>query len=116
VNGRPFGGLRPVQAAVGERENRMRTVTIIVGGQLLLGLFVLVGRRLGGDTTQSMVTAAKVFLPVWLVAALINMWIGVSRAGYSVAEELPIFLAIFTIPAIAAALIWWRLASGSPAA
>jgi surface polysaccharide O-acyltransferase-like enzyme len=93
----------------------MRTVVIIVGGLLLLGLFVFVGRLLGGGTTQSMVTAAKLFLPVWLVAALVNMWIGVSRVGYSVAEELPIFLAIFLIPGIAAAFIWWKLSSGSPA-
>jgi len=89
----------------------MRSVVIIVGGLLLLGAFVLVGRLLGGGTTLSMVTAAQVFLPVWLVAAIVNMWIGVSRAWYSVAEELPIFLAIFLIPGIAAALIWWKLSS-----
>ncbi|HEX9305108.1 MAG TPA: hypothetical protein VGA31_11715 [Thermoanaerobaculia bacterium] len=93
----------------------MRSVLIIVGGLFLLGFFVFTGRLLGGGTPQSMVTAAKVFLPVWLVVALVNMWIGVSRAGYSVAEELPIFLAIFAIPAIAAVLIWWRLSLG-PAA
>ena len=87
----------------------MRTVIVIVGGLVLLGLFVLAGRLLGGGNTQSMMTAVKLFLPVWLVAALINMWIGVSRAGYSVAEELPIFLAIFLIPGIAAAFLWWRL-------
>jgi len=93
----------------------MRTVIIIVGGLVLLGIFVLAGRLLGGGNTQSMVTAVKLFLPVWLVAALINMWIGVSRAGYSAAEEFPIFLAIFLIPGIAAALVWWKLSSGSPA-
>jgi hypothetical protein len=92
----------------------MRSVMIIAGGLLLLGAFVLVARLLGGGTTRSMVTAVQIFLPVWLVASLVNMWIGVSRAGYSVAEELPIFLAIFLIPGIAAALIWWRLSSGSP--
>jgi hypothetical protein len=42
---------------------------IIVGGLLLLGIFVFVGRLLGGGTPQSMVTAAKLFLPVWLVLA-----------------------------------------------
>jgi hypothetical protein len=89
----------------------MRTVLIIVGGLSLLGIFVFLGRLLGGGTPQSMVTAAKLFLPVWLAAALVNMWIGVSRAGYSVAEELPIFLAIFLIPGIAAAFIWWRLSA-----
>ena len=94
----------------------MRTVVIIVGGVLLLGVFVLVGRIVGGGTNQSMVTSVKLFLPVWLAAALVNMWIGVSRAGYSVAEELPIFLAIFLIPGIAAAIIWWKLSSGSTVA
>jgi uncharacterized membrane protein len=44
------------------------------------------------------------------------MWIGVSRAGYSVAEELPVLLAIFLIPGIAAAFVWWKLSSGTPAA
>jgi hypothetical protein len=92
----------------------VRSVIIIAGGLLLLGLFILVGRWLGGATNQSTALAAKLFLPVWLVAALINMWIGVTRAGYSVSEEFPIFLAIFLIPGIAAAFIWWKLSSGSP--
>ena len=85
----------------------MRTAIIIVGGVVLLGFFALVGWRLGGGP-QSTMTAAKLFIPVWLAVALINMWLGVSRAGYSVAEELPIFLVIFAIPAAAAAFIWWR--------
>jgi hypothetical protein len=85
----------------------MRTAIIIVGGVVLLGLFAVVGWRLGGGP-QSTMTAAKLFIPVWLAVALINMWLGVSRAGYSVAEELPIFLVIFAIPAIAAGFIWWR--------
>ena len=86
----------------------MRTAIIIVGGVVLLGLFALVGWRLGGGP-QSTMTAAKLFIPVWLAVALINMWLGVSRAGYSVAEELPIFLVIFVVPAIAAGFIWWRV-------
>jgi hypothetical protein len=36
------------------------------------------------------------------------MWMGVARAGYSVAEELPIFLAIFAIPAGVALFVWWK--------
>jgi hypothetical protein len=34
----------------------------------------------------------------------------VTHAGYSVADELPIFLAIFGIPAALAALLCWLLA------
>ena len=86
----------------------MRTAIIIFGGFVLLGLCVLVGRWLGGDSTKAMVAAAQVFIPVWLAAAGINMWIGVSQAGYSVAEELPILLVIFAPPAAAAAFVWWK--------
>jgi hypothetical protein len=86
----------------------MRTVIIILCGLLLLGVCVLAGRLTGGAATGAMVTSAKIFLPIWLVAALINMWVGVSRAGYSVAEELPIFLVIFAIPAAVAVFLWWK--------
>jgi len=86
----------------------MRTAMIILGGFALLGLCVLIGRLVGTAGTQSIVTAAKVFLPIWLAAALYNMYMGVSSAGYSVAEELPIFLLIFALPAAAAVFLWWK--------
>jgi hypothetical protein len=84
----------------------MRTLIIIVAGIVLLGLFAFAGLRFGG--AASMVMAAKIFIPFWLIAALINMWVGVSRAGYSIGEEFPIFLAIFLIPTAVAAFIWWK--------
>jgi hypothetical protein len=87
----------------------MRTMMIILGGFVLLGLSVLAGRLIGGAGTQPMVTAAKLFIVIWLVAALLNMWMGVTSAGYSVAEELPIFLLIFALPAAGALLIWWKI-------
>jgi len=82
----------------------MRSAIIVVAGAVLLGL---IGGAIG-NAPQSVVIAAKLFIPVWLVAALVNMWLGVSRAGYSVAEELPIFLVIFAVPAAIAAFVWWR--------
>ena len=51
----------------------MRTIMIIVGGFVLLGLSVLAGRWIGGTGTRAMVTAAQVFIPIWLVAALVNL-------------------------------------------
>lgn len=86
----------------------MRTALIIIGGFILLGTFLLAGRLLDGSSTNAMVLAAQVFIPVWLAAAGINMWIGVSQAGYSVGEELPILLLIFAPPAAAAAFTWWK--------
>ena len=85
----------------------MRTAVIILGGVVLLALFAVVGWRFGGGS-PGIVTATKIFVAVWLVAALINMWIGVSRAGYSVAEEFPIFLVIFAVPTALAVLAWWK--------
>jgi hypothetical protein len=84
----------------------MRSIIVILGGLALLGFFALVAWRF--RASGSMVLAAQIFIPAWLAAALINMWIGVSRAGYSVAEELPVFLVIFGIPAAVAALLWWN--------
>lgn len=87
----------------------MRTMIIILGGLLLLGLALLVARWTGGTGAGPTVTGAKAFLPIWLVVALVNMWMGVARAGYSVAEELPIFLLIFAVPAAIAVFLWWKL-------
>ena len=82
----------------------MHTIMVALGGFLLLGLCLLAGRLM-----KTMPIAALIFIPIWFGAALVNLWIGVSRAGYSVAEELPIFLAVFAIPAVVALFIWWKL-------
>jgi hypothetical protein len=86
-----------------ERE-RLHTLKVIAVGFILLAAFVLVGRALG-----SMPKAAVYFLPVWLIGTVINLWYGVSHAGYSVKEEAPIFLLVFAVPAIMALLAWWKL-------
>lgn len=86
------------------------TLKVIAGGLLLLGLFVLAGRFLGaGAPLSGMATAARWFIPAWLIGAGINMWVGVTRAGYSVTEEAPIFLLVFGVPAAVALLVAWSL-------
>ncbi len=64
----------------------------------------------GGARPGSLPAGAKFFLPLWLVAAAVNLWLGVSRAGYSVAEEAPVFLVVFGVPPVVAAVLWWRFA------
>ena len=86
------------------------TIKVIAGGFLLLVLCLLVGRWVGGAT--GLANGAKLFIPLWLVGAGINMWVGVTRAGYSVAEEAPIFLLVFAVPAAVALLVLWRLSQG----
>jgi hypothetical protein len=55
-----------------------------------------------------MAKGALYFLPVWFLAAAVNMWMGVAKAGYSVAEEAPIFALIFAVPAAVALFVWWH--------
>lgn len=89
----------------------MHMLLVIVGGAVLLGVFLLFGKLWGGDPA-GMATGARLFVPAWLVVALVNMWVGVNKAGYTVAEELPILLVVFAVPAGLAALIAWQLARG----
>jgi hypothetical protein len=37
------------------------------------------------------------------------MYMGVEQAGYSVAEEVPMFFLVFAVPAVAALIVWWVL-------
>lgn len=85
----------------------MRTAIIILGGLVLLALSVAVSGRWGGSAATG--AAVGIFIVAWLVIAAVNMWIGVARAGYTIREELPIFLLIFVVPATAALFIRWRL-------
>lgn len=84
----------------------MRTAIIILAGFAALAAAALIARFAAGE--RAMALACGIFIPLWLAAALINMWIGVSRAGYSVAEEWPIALVIFLPPALAAGWLCWK--------
>ena len=66
--------------------------------------------RLWGGPVPDLAMAAKLFIPTWLVVSVVNMWIGVTKAGYSVRDELPILLVVFLVPAAVAGLAAWRLA------
>ena len=85
----------------------MHMVMVIAGGIVLLGVFLLFGKLWGGDAAGS-ATAAKIFIPVWLAIAIVNLWVGVSKAGYTVREELPILVIVFAAPAVAALLSIWQ--------
>jgi hypothetical protein len=82
------------------------TAKILLLGFLLLAICLVVGRTLGGSGA-GVATGAKVFIPLWFIGAGINMWFGVAKAGYSVADEAPIFVLVFAIPALAAGFAAW---------
>jgi hypothetical protein len=92
--------------SVTTEEITMRTVIFILGGFVLWGICLGVAKLLANT---SMTAATIAFVAIWFVAAAANMWIGVSQAGYSFQEELPIFLLIFLLPAVVAVLARWKL-------
>ena len=91
----------------------MHTIMVIGGGLVVLAIFLLVGRSLGGGSVAAAARAALWFIPVWFVAAAGNLRIGVQH-GYTVAEELPIGLIVFGVPAAVALLFWWRFSRKTP--
>jgi len=82
----------------------MRTLIFILGGFALLAVCLGVAKLASGSPRA----AVTVFLVVWFFVAAGNMWMGVAKAGYSVSEELPVFLVLFGLPAAAALLVRWK--------
>lgn len=83
----------------------MHTIVVITLGFIVLVGCTLAARLLGGASAVS--TAALAFLPIWCCGAALNMYLGVKKAGYTIAQEAPMFLLVFGIPALAAAGVWW---------
>ncbi|MBI1805603.1 MAG: hypothetical protein HYR76_00970 [Ignavibacteria bacterium] len=83
----------------------MRTAIIILGGILFWAACLGIAKLVSSFSTSSMTTATIAFVAIWFVAAASNMWIGVSKAGYSFQEELPIFLLVFVLPTAVAVVV-----------
>lgn len=82
----------------------MHTVIVISAGFLLLIVCVLGARWAKAGAARG----AKIFLPLWLLGAATNMWVGAVKAGYGFAVEAPIFVVVFGVPAAVAGFIWWK--------
>jgi hypothetical protein len=86
----------------------MRTLIIIVIGFVLWAACLGIAKLLASASGSFMTVATVAFVVIWLVVAAVNMWMGVSRAGYSFQEELPIFLLIFVLPSAVATFVKWK--------
>jgi hypothetical protein len=85
----------------------MRTALIILAGFLVWGVCLGMAKVAAGGSESSTNLATGIFVAVWFVAAGVNMWMGVTKAGYSFREELPIFLVIFLVPSLVAVIVKW---------
>jgi hypothetical protein len=68
-------------------------MVIVVVGEFAPVVACLLLGHARGSGMPGLVTGAKVFLPLWLPGAPLNLWIGVSQAGYFAAQEARFFLA-----------------------
>lgn len=89
----------------------MHTIVVTAGGFALLGLLMLLVRFWSAEQ-GILAVAANAFIPIWLALTLLNLWIGVEFAGYTVLQELPIFAITFGLPAAAAVVINMRVRRG----
>jgi hypothetical protein len=86
----------------------MRTGLFLLAGLLLLATVLLLAKLFSPNYPDAMRLATISYVALWLIIAGANMWVGIAKAGYSVADELPIFLLIFAVPAALAVLLKWR--------
>jgi len=87
----------------------MRTPLFLLAGFLLLAASMLLGKLFSSNYPGATYAATLIFVAVWLAIAAANMWVGVAKAGYTLTEELLIFLLIFAVPAVVAIFVKWRI-------
>jgi hypothetical protein len=75
----------------------MRSLILILCGLALLAVLHIALRNRGVEPT-------RLFLAIWFAVTILNLLLGL-RAGYSLAEEIPIQALVFGVPAVAALLL-----------
>ncbi len=78
----------------------MHTLIMVVSGLVALGVFVLAATPM----KKGIAAGARTFILPWLAASLVNLYIGVTRAGVPLSTEIPVLVAVFGVPA---ALAWY---------
>jgi hypothetical protein len=87
----------------------MRTPMFLLVGLLLLASSMLLGKLFSSNYPGATHAATWAFVALWLVISGANLWVGVTKAVYSLNEELPIFLLIFAVPTVVAIFLKWRI-------
>lgn len=80
----------------------MHTLIIIVAGLIVLGLFFGVAHLVSDGDPRTVARACRLFIPVWLIVSLLNLYLGVVVAAYPVLTEILLLVIVFGIPAAAA--------------
>lgn len=86
----------------------MRTLVVIVAGFAVWAACLGIAKFIDSGSASAMTRATKAFVMIWFMVAALNLWFGVSQAGYPANDELPIFVVIFAVPASVAVFVTWR--------
>lgn len=87
----------------------MRTAIIILCGIAIWAVSLALAKRFGKPGGEAIADTTLAFITFWFLAAATNLWSGVAQAGSTLREALPIFAAIFGVPAALAAVVKWKL-------
>lgn len=87
----------------------MRTGLFLLAGFLLLAVSFILAKLFSENYPSAKTVATVVFILLWLTVTAFNMWVGVAKAGYTAAEELPILLVLLGLPTLAALVLRWKL-------
>ena len=85
----------------------MHTLTMVVGGLIALGIFILAAVLL----KRSVADGARIFIWRWLAASLINMFVGVYWTNIPYSAEIPVLVVVFGVPAAVAWFVARRFGS-----
>ena len=87
----------------------MRTLIFLTAGFLILAAFILLARMFTMHYPAVIKWTILAYAVFWFGVTAFNMWVGIDKAGYSFAEELPIFLLLCGVPIATAAFLKWKV-------
>ncbi len=86
----------------------MRTALIMLTSVALFAACIVLFRRFFPVPADAPLRATQAFIAIWFCVTAVNLWFGVTHAGYTLAEELPVFALLFCVPVAGAILAKWR--------
>lgn len=87
----------------------MRTLIFLTAGFLMLAACILVARMFTAHYPAAIKWSILLYALLWFGVTAFNMWVGINKAGYSFAEELPIFVLLCGVPIAIAVFLKWKV-------
>lgn len=87
----------------------MRTIVFILGGIILWAVITGLAKLFNDQASKGWMPTV-VFAALWAMITGWNVWIGVTQAGYTFLEELPILLLTYLLPLAIAIVIKRKIA------